>query len=325
MAKLQAKWEELSASRKERKKSPELATPEQIKALTQQSNNTSLHSASTPGITALAVHPTDAHVVATGGQDKKALVYHLQQDAILATYSGHSKKVTGIVLHPTSDVALSSSLDATVAVWSTATGQPATTISTHSKGVAGISLHPTGDYVLSASADKSWAFSDLHTARTVSSSTGSAGLTSIQWHPDGIIFGAGTSDNIVRIWDIKQTANIHNFEGHRGAITAVAFSENGYYLASAAEDATVKLWDLRKLVNLKTIDLDGNTATSLSFDYSGVYLAVGSNDVSIYQAKSCDHLATLGKFGGNVTGVAFGKNARSIVATSMDRSLRVFA
>ena len=71
---------------------------------------------------------------------------------------------------------------------------PSLLVQTHSKGVTGISLHPTGDYVLSASADKSWAFSDLHSGKAVSSAAGDAALGCIQWHPDGIIFGAGTAD-----------------------------------------------------------------------------------------------------------------------------------
>jgi pre-mRNA-processing factor 19 len=63
----------------------------------------------------------------------------------------------------------------------------------HSKAVSGISLHPTGEYVLSAS-DKSWGFSDIRTTKTLYSAEAAGALSCIQWHPDGVIFGAGTAD-----------------------------------------------------------------------------------------------------------------------------------
>ena len=99
----------------------------------QTSSNTSLHSASAPGITALDIHPADNNIVSTGGVDKKALVYNIAQDSIVATYAGHTKKVTGVALHPTRDAVLSSSLDSTVAVWDSKSGQGLATINVGEK------------------------------------------------------------------------------------------------------------------------------------------------------------------------------------------------
>jgi pre-mRNA-processing factor 19 len=146
----------------------------------------------------------------------------------------------------------------------------------HDSSVTGISLHPLGDYLLSCSTDEHWAFSDIRTGRMlikvssaaspataadgdtigVGSSGVASALTCCQFHPDGLIFGTGTADSVIKIWDLKSKTNLANFPGHTGQITSLSFSENGFYLATSAEDSTVKLWDLRKLKNFKTIEFD---------------------------------------------------------------------
>ena len=100
----------------------------------------------------------------------------------------------------------------------------------HSNAVTGISLHPTGDYLLSSSLDNHWAFSDIRNGVVVakgSDSSSPGGLTCSQFHPDGLIFGTGTEDSIIKIWDLKESTNVANFPGHNGAVSCISFSENG--------------------------------------------------------------------------------------------------
>ena len=105
----------------------------------------------------------------------------------------------------------------------------------------------------------SWHFLDINSQSCLSkqneasnSSQHSCGV----FHPDGLILGSGTTDGLLRVWDVRTMQNVHVLEGHTAAISCLSFSENGYLAASGSEDGSVKLWDLRKLSSTKS--LEGN-------------------------------------------------------------------
>ncbi|XP_025214196.1 pre-mRNA-processing factor 19 isoform X1 [Theropithecus gelada] len=289
--KLQDKATVLTTERKKRGKTvpEELVKPEELSKYRQVASHVGLHSASIPGILALDLCPSDTNKILTGGADKNVVVFDKSSEQILATLKGHTKKVTSVVFHPSQDLVFSASPDATIRIWSVPNASCVQVVRAHESAVTGLSLHATGDYLLSSSDDQYWAFSDIQTGRVltkVTDETSGCSLTCAQFHPDGLIFGTGTMDSQIKIWDLKERTNVANFPGHSGPITSIAFSENGYYLATAADDSSVKLWDLRKLKNFKTLQLDNNfEVKSLIFDQSGTYLALGGTDVQIYICK----------------------------------------
>uniref|UniRef100_A0AAY5F0X8 Pre-mRNA-processing factor 19 n=1 Tax=Electrophorus electricus TaxID=8005 RepID=A0AAY5F0X8_ELEEL len=263
------------------------------------------------------------------GADKNVVVFDRREEQIVATLKGHTKKVTSVIYHPSQSVVFSASPDSTIRVWSVSGGNCVQVVRAHEAGVTGLSLHATGDYLLSSSEDQYWAFSDIQTGRVltkVTDETAGCALTCAQFHPDGLIFGTGTADSQIKIWDLKERTNVANFPGHSGPVTAIAFSENGYYLATGAQDSSLKLWDLRKLKNFKTITLDNNyEVKSLVFDQSGTYLAVGGSDIRVYICKQWSEVLNFTDHTGLVTGVAFGEHAQFLSSTGMDRSLKFYS
>ncbi|KAF7273135.1 pre-mRNA processing factor 19 [Rhynchophorus ferrugineus] len=327
--KLQEKATVLTQERKKRGRTvpEELSTQDQIRSFKTLASLIGLHSASIPGILALDVHSTDSSKVLTGGNDKNATVFNKDTEQVVAILKGHTKKVTKVIYHSNEDIVLTASPDSTIRVWNVPTAQTTLLLRCHDGPVTGLSLHPTGDYVLSTSEDQHWAFSDINTGRLLTkvSDNSNAPLTTAQLHPDGLIFGTGTADSQVKIWDLKEQSNVANFTGHSGAITTISFSENGYYLATAADDACVKLWDLRKLKNFKTLQLDeGYQIKDLCFDQSGTYLGVAGTDVRVYLCKQWQELKVFNDHTATATGVRFGKHARYVASTSMDRTLKLY-
>ncbi|XP_070205537.1 pre-mRNA-processing factor 19-like isoform X2 [Littorina saxatilis] len=330
--KLQDKATLLTAERKKRGKTvPEgLATSEDIRNFRQLASHTGVHSASVPGILCLDVCLRDTSRIVTGGNDKTAVVFNKDTEQVMAILKGHTKKVTSVIYHPDEELVITASPDASIRVWGVANAQCGQMIRAHEAPVTGISLHATGDYLLSCSTDMHWAFSDIRTGRVLTKVCDKSGssvpaLTCAQFHPDGLIFATGTEDSVIKIWDLKERANVANFQGHQGPVSSISFSENGYYLATSAEDSVVKLWDLRKLKNFKTLQLGDNfEVKALCFDQSGTYLAVAGTDVRVYLCKQWNELAVFNDHTATATGVRFGTNANFIASASMDRSLKFF-
>merc|ERR1712123_508595 len=259
---------------------------------------------------------------------ENATVFNKDLEQVVAVLKGHTKKVNRVVFHPTEDIVITGSHDSTVRVWNVPNSSTTSVLRVHDGPVTGLSLHATGDYVLTTSTDQHWAFSDIRTGRLVSrvqDSSAPVALTCAQFHPDGLIFGTGTADAQIKIWDLKEQSNVAEFSGHAGQISALSFSENGYYLATAADDSCVKLWDLRKLKNFKTLQLeDGYEVKDLAFDSSGTYLGVAGSDVKVYLCKQWTELKVFNDHTAMATGIRFGANSQFLASTSMDRTLKLY-
>ncbi len=240
--KLQEKAKVLTGERKKRGKTvPEgLMTDEQISNFRTLASHPGLHSASIPGILSLDINANNTSMILTGGADKIATVFNkddeqvkrvrhatgvriiqylyanilatvlVQLVQVIAILKGHTKKVNRVIYHPTSeDTVITASHDTTIRLWNVPTAQTLKLLRVHDGQVTGLSLHATGDYVLSTSLDKHWAFSDIRAGKLVAKVTDqapgatAAELTCAQFHPDGLIFGTGTSDAVIKIWDLK--------------------------------------------------------------------------------------------------------------------------
>jgi len=293
------------------------------------------HQSTAPGILCVDVHKTDDNRVVTGGVDNQVILFDAGKGKMAQKLLGHTKKVTSVVFHPSKDVVVSASQDASARVWTCTDASNwqapytcAHTVKTHKAEVTDLSIHPLGDYFVTSSLDKSWCLHDLSVGRTVRHVQDLAtGYNCMKLHPDGLILAGGTEEKTVAVWDIKDQVTVATLQGHEGDVTALSFSENGYYLATASKDGTVKLWDLRKPLNIQTLKICDGPVNAVKFDSTGQYLAVGgSSGVQVYNFETKSSLAAtteLTDHSAAVMGVCFGQHARTVASVSMDRTLRI--
>lgn len=324
------KGTELSAQRKQKgRKAPQgLVDFDTLANFKETAQHTGIHSTGTPGITCLDLN---GRTTLTGGVDKTLALFNLDSEEIEATFKGHKKPITACIIHPQKDVYISSSQDATVKIWEKSSEQAQHTISVHQASISDISLHPTNDFVFAFSEDQFWSLIDINVGQALvkkRDDEDSAPITCGKCHPDGLIFGVGTKDSQVKIWDLRDQKRVAIFPGRHGPVKSLSFSENGYYLASGTDIGEVTIWDLRKLDCVKNIviDEDKHPVSAISFDQTGSFLAAAaSNIIQVYQARSWKVVNTFENHTAPPTSIRFGELAQFIVTSSMDKSIRVFS
>jgi WD40 repeat protein len=93
-------------------------------------------------INCIAFSPGD-DLIASGGTDKKIILWDFISSKQADVFLGHNGPVTGLIFHPNEKLVFSTSLDSTVKIWEIQTGNCIQTISFKFQ-VNAISIHPNG-------------------------------------------------------------------------------------------------------------------------------------------------------------------------------------
>lgn len=183
-------------------------------------------------------------------------VWQLDTGTLRATYRGHAGGVTALAFSPDSKLLATGSLDKTVVLWDTATGQERTrSLMIPALVVWSVAFAPDGktlaiatgpdDFRLRQPGDiKLW---DVATETVRTTLRGhSRAATSIVFSPDGQSLISGSADTTVRFWDTGTGREYGMLKAHQAApgfeALAVALSPDGKWLATASFDRTVKVW-----------------------------------------------------------------------------------
>lgn len=186
---------------------------------------------------------SDGKLLATGGHDKKVVLWHAETLKQKAVLEEHSLLITDVRFGPSIPRIATSSFDKTVRVWDVDNQDDTVhTFTGHSASVMSVDFHPNKDDLI-CSCDgngeiRLWSISNGRAVRNFK-----GGSSQLRFQPRLGGFLAAASENVVSILDVETQACVRIFEGHTGHVDSLCWSPTGDYVVSTSED-TVKVWSV---------------------------------------------------------------------------------
>ncbi len=70
-------------------------------------------------------------------------------------------------------------------------------------------------------------------------------VSSMGISPDGLIFADGNEDGTIKIWNLKTSRLLHDFQGHSTKVLSITISLDNQTLISDGSDRIIKVWNLK--------------------------------------------------------------------------------
>ncbi|RJP19934.1 MAG: serine/threonine protein kinase, partial [Candidatus Abyssobacteria bacterium SURF_5] len=160
--------------------------------------------------------------------------------------------------------------------------------------------------------------------RTLSGHTGAVYAVTIS--PDDRLALSGSSDNTIRLWDIKTGRCLQTLLGHSQTIHSVAFSSDSRFALSGAWDGTLMLWDINSGQCLCIFGRHSQPVYSVAFSSDDRFALSGAEDrtLRLWDVKSGECLRILKGHTAGVHSVAFFSDNRYALTGSFDQTLRLW-
>ncbi|KAH6783729.1 transcriptional corepressor LEUNIG [Perilla frutescens var. hirtella] len=187
---------------------------------------------------------SDGKLLASGGHDKKAVLWFTDTLKPKTTLEEHTSLITDVRFSPSMARLATSSFDKTVRVWDVENpSYSLRTFTGHSSGVMSLDFHPNkDDLICSCDGDgeiRYWSINNGSCARVFK-----GGTAQVRFQPRLGRYLAAAAENVVSILDTETQACRHSLKGHTKPIHSVCWDPSGELLASVSEDS-VRVWTLR--------------------------------------------------------------------------------
>ncbi|KAH7572338.1 hypothetical protein JRO89_XS04G0240000 [Xanthoceras sorbifolium] len=186
---------------------------------------------------------SDGKLLATGGHDKKAVLWCTESFTVKSTLEEHTQWITDVRFSPSMSRLATSSADRTVRVWDTDNpGYSLRTFTGHSTTVRSLDFHPSKEDLICSCDNNSeiryWSINNGSCAGVFK-----GGATQMRFQPRLGRLLAAAADNFVSILDVETQVCRLKLQGHKSQVHSVCWDPHGDYLASVSDDL-VRVWNV---------------------------------------------------------------------------------
>ncbi len=187
-----------------------------------------------------------------------------------------------VTLSPDGKLLASGHGDNLLRLWDPATGKEVHPLGAASEPAFRVAFSPNGKLLATANyQNKSVSLWDLRNGKRLGQLPVEA--SSLVFSPDGkllVLHGVGTKV-VLRLWDVAEGKEIHQWQATSRALKAVAFSPDGKTLAWGGGDAAIHLWDPATGKEMGQLQAGEEIIAALAFSPDGKTLASGAWDGTI--------------------------------------------
>ncbi|KAH9762015.1 transcriptional corepressor LEUNIG [Citrus sinensis] len=185
----------------------------------------------------------DGKLLATGGHDKKAVLWCTESFTVKSTLEEHTQWITDVRFSPSLSRLATSSADRTVRVWDTENPDYSLrTFTGHSTTVMSLDFHPSKEDLLCSCDNNSeiryWSINNGSCAGVFKS-----GATQMRFQPRLGRILAAAIENYISILDVETQVCRLKLQGHKNQVHSVCWNTSGEYLASVS-DELVRVWSI---------------------------------------------------------------------------------
>uniref|UniRef100_A0A7N0TBV3 Transcriptional corepressor LEUNIG n=1 Tax=Kalanchoe fedtschenkoi TaxID=63787 RepID=A0A7N0TBV3_KALFE len=225
---------------------------------------------------------SDGKLLATGGHDKKVVLWCTESFTMRSTLEEHTLMITDVRFSPTTPRLATSSADQTVRVWDA--DNPSYSLRTftgHSAAVTSLDFHPCkDDLVYSADANgeiRCWSITNGSCKKVFQGD-----VAHVRFQPRHGRFFAGISEDSVSIIDAETQAIRLKLQGHKKPVRCLCWDFSGEYLATVSEDMA-RVWSFAPRGNGECIhELSSTRSDFRSCTFHPTYsflLVIGGNQM----------------------------------------------
>ncbi|KIJ60998.1 hypothetical protein HYDPIDRAFT_116506 [Hydnomerulius pinastri MD-312] len=251
------------------------------------------------------------------------------------TMAGHANPISGIVFLPKGDQVVTCSMDQTVRLWDTTTGEEEGELMQLGAMVNCVAVTKNGKWIVSGGDDYNLKVWEVETQKLVEVWEGHERvIESVAISPDGEFIASGAGKTIA-IREAKNGGKIrHSIEIRSIRVYSLSFSPSGEKIASGYDDHTIRVFDVATAdLVLDTGDAVGepwqghtDTITSLALSPDGTRIASASEDntVRFWDTTSGSQIGESMEHKQAVLAVAFSPSGEFVATGGSDDTLSMW-